>query len=359
MLFLSTGPRGAALTADIQQGSQALTSALELDIDEEMFTVNGTPQFLVFVSYFDAMDVSATNLHSDFAYLRSKGVDGIRIFANWWDVQQDPWDFPDQMTYAPDTLIAANGTLRSASLTKFRAVLDIAKQEGLLVDVTFSPNTVKDCISGTCDSLSFTEYRTAIVSVATNLAAAGSAYKHVLFDLANEYSHNKLIGTNTALTDSQILSIRNGVKGADPHRIVTASLGHPRGANTVAAAETGATKETEAKVDVIAWHENRTEVTHNFWDLVDDAIFAIQGVNPDLPIYLQEPERYRQNNQAWLTKAGFGADVRGAYVNGAAAWCFHNGGSFRMDGSKLQTKLQPEEKAFLTCLNSYVLTGGC
>jgi hypothetical protein len=78
ILFLSTGPRGTALAA-----------TLELGIDEEMFTVNGTPQFLVFVSYFDAMDVSATNLHSDFAYLRSKGVDGVRIFPNWWDVQQD------------------------------------------------------------------------------------------------------------------------------------------------------------------------------------------------------------------------------------------------------------------------------
>jgi hypothetical protein len=339
-ILLSTGPQGTALAAD-----------LELAIDEEMFTVNGTPRFLVFVSYFDAMDVSATNLHSDFAYLRSKGVHGVRIFPNWWDVQQDVWSFPNTTyAHAPDTLIAANGTLRSASLTKFRSVLDIAKQEGLLVDVSFSPETVKDCMSGTCDTLTLTEYRNGIVSVATNLAAAGSAYKHVLFDLANEYNRNGLTVGATPLTDAQILSIRNAVNGVDPYRIVTASIssGIPPG--------TAAAKETAANVDVIAWHEYRDP---GFWNLVDDAIFAIQGVNSDPPIYLQEPERYRPGNQGWLTKAGFGADVRGAYVNGAAAWCFHNGGSFRMDGSNLQAKLQAEEKAFLTCLNSYMTTGGC
>ena len=107
---------------------------------------------------------------------------------------------------------------------------------------------------------------------------------------------------------------------------------------------------------VIAWHEDRNA---SFWDRVDDAIFAIRSVNPDPPIYLQEPERYRQNNSAWLTKAGFGADVRGAYSYQAAARCFHNGGSFRMNGSSLQAKLQAEEKAFLTCLSSYIGTGGC
>jgi hypothetical protein len=338
ILFLSAGPRSAALAV-----------TLELGIDEEMFTVNGTPRFLVFVSYFDAMDVSATNLHSDFAYLRSKGVDGVRIFPNWWNVPGDEWSNPGQdFLPAPDTLIAANGTLRSASLTKFRSVLDIAKQEGLLVDVSFSIETVEDCASGTCDSLSLTEYRTGIASVATNLAAAGSAYKHVLFDLANEYNKNGPVGTT--FTDAQIRSIRDAVKAADPDRIVTASIS--------SGVEPGpaASKATTANLDVIAWHEKRVS---GFWNLVDDAILAIQGVNPDPPIYLQEPERLRQSNQSWLTKAGFGADVRGAYVNGAAAWCFHNGGSHRMDSSNLQAKLQAEEKAFLTCLSSYVLTGGC
>lgn len=30
-----------------------------------------------------------------------------------------------------------------------------------------------------------------------------------------------------------------------------------------------------------------------------------------------------------------------------------------MDGSKLQSKLQPVETTFLSCLTSYVHTGGC
>lgn len=64
-------------------------TTLEIGIDENMFTINGTPTFLVFVSYLDAMDVSSTNLHSDFAYLKSKGVDGVRIMPNWWNVAGD------------------------------------------------------------------------------------------------------------------------------------------------------------------------------------------------------------------------------------------------------------------------------
>lgn len=339
------------------QQEMEVAAALELGIDENMFTVNGTTRFLVFVSYFDAMDVSATNLHSDFAYLRLKGVDGVRIFPNWWDVRQDVWTYPSTTYYfAADTLVAPNGTLRSSSLTKFREVLDIAKQEGLLVDVSFSAESVAECASGNCPAgapdgayLSLTNYRNAVANVAGILAGAGSAYKHVLFDLQNEYNLNGAGGAS-AFTDAQILAIRNAVKAVDPHRIVTASLSSDLTAGLAAA------KETSADVDVIAWHESRGE---GFWNVVDEAVYAIQNVNPDPPIYLQEPQRLRQANQSWLNRQGFGADVRGAYVSGAAAWCFHNGGGFRMDGSKLQSKLQAEEKSFLTCLVSYVYSGSC
>ena len=58
-------------------------TGLELALVENMFSVNEETKFLVFVSYFDAMHVSSGNLHSDFAYLKGKGVDGVRIFPNW------------------------------------------------------------------------------------------------------------------------------------------------------------------------------------------------------------------------------------------------------------------------------------
>lgn len=340
------------------QGSTTVSgfTTFEIGIDENMFTVNGTPQFLVFVSYFDAMDVSSTNLNSDFTYLHGKGVDGIRIFPNWWDVRQDVWTHPtDPYYFDANTLIAQNGTLRSSALTKFLQVLDIAKQHSLLVDVSFSAESVAVCLSGNCTAghpdgsyLSYTNYKNAIATVATTLASYGSAYKHVFFDLQNEYDENGAAGNE--FTNSQILSIRNAVNTADPGRIVTASLSH------TVPASTAASYQLSTNIDAIAWHEDRVQ---SFWTLVDDRLADMQSVNPDPPIYLQEPERLRQSNDDWLTKAGFGADVYSARNNGAAAWCFHTGGSFRMDGLNLQSKLQTEEKSFLTCLNSYVSGGTC
>jgi hypothetical protein len=76
-------------------------TTLEIGINENMFTVNGATKFLVFASYFDAMDVTSTNLHNDFHYLKANHVDGVRILPNWWDVRQDVWgSFP-----LPDILL--------------------------------------------------------------------------------------------------------------------------------------------------------------------------------------------------------------------------------------------------------------
>lgn len=317
-------------------------SVLELGIREENFTVNGTSKFLVFVSYFDALDVSATNLHSDFAYLRQRGVDGIRIFPNWWDVRQDVWSAPSQTYYpAPDTVIAGNGSLRN--WTKFLQVLDIAKEESLLVDVSFSAESVP--------GLNLTNYRNAIANIAGQLASAGSKYKHVLFDIQNEYNKSSN-GPSDAnpMSDSQVRSIRDAIKAKDRNRIVTASI------SSSASASSAGTKAKNANLDSTAYHHDRNP---GYWTRVPNVLSAIQISNPDPPIYLQEPAKLEPGNDDWLNRNGFGADVFNARTYGAAAWCFHNGGSFRMDGSNLQNKLRAEEKAFLSCLRNFIRYGTC
>lgn len=113
----------------------------------------------------------------------------------------------------------------------------------------------------------------------------------------------------------------------------------------------------ELGIDENMFTVNRTTrflVFDSYFDAMD-----VSATNLHSDFAYQEPQRLRQANQSWLNRQGFGADVRGAYVSGAAAWCFHNGGGFRMDGLKLQSKLQAEEKSFLTCLVSYVYSGSC
>jgi hypothetical protein len=171
------------------------------------FTVNGVPKFLVFYSYFDALRASDPTLNSDFAYLKGKGIDGIRILPNWLN-----WGPP--VTPANDTLIDPTGALRPAILTRFLQVLDLAKTHGLLVDVSFTCDTVP--------GLNHNTYKNGIVA-ATN-ALSGDQYRHVLFDLQNESNYLSCGGVGSPTSDAQRLDLRNAVKTADPMRLVTASL---------------------------------------------------------------------------------------------------------------------------------------
>ena len=64
---------------------------------------DGQPSFLVLVSYFDVMRASEAALDRDFAFLKSKGIDGIRVFPLWvYGTQQ-----PDA------TLLDASGRIRA------------------------------------------------------------------------------------------------------------------------------------------------------------------------------------------------------------------------------------------------------
>src|SRR5262245_47926296 len=107
-------------------------------------------------------------LDSDFSFLVSRGIDGVRIFANW-----------------RDTLMDNAGNLRPAELDRLKAILTKAKQHGLLVDLSFSCETVP--------GLDFAHYRDAIGATTNQLA--GDAYRHVFFDLQNESTKNSCRGS--------------------------------------------------------------------------------------------------------------------------------------------------------------------
>ena len=62
--------------------SRSAPPALRLGTSGGAFTVDGAPRFLTFASYFDALD--AGSLDADLDYLAAR-VNGIRIFADWWD----------------------------------------------------------------------------------------------------------------------------------------------------------------------------------------------------------------------------------------------------------------------------------
>jgi hypothetical protein len=95
--------------------------AQKLSIQGDRFAVDGTPKFLTFITYFGAM--GAPNIINDLHLIRSLGFDGIRIWPN--------------LDTGPQ-LMNGDGTLRPDELKRLLSILDQARLEHLVVDVTFT-----------------------------------------------------------------------------------------------------------------------------------------------------------------------------------------------------------------------------
>jgi len=330
-----SGPATSVVRAD----------ALELTIDGRAFKVNGTAKFLVFVSFFDAFDESNTNLASDFSALKSAGVDGIRIFPNWWTLNQP---YPTTFYYAQDTLIDTSGNLRSGTLSKLLDILDIAKNAGLVVDVSFSAESVGYCPGNNCEAfnpniggLTKSELQGALEDLTYTLASYGSAYKHVLFDIQNEA--NEVGPSDGLLSATAVDEITEAIHAIDADRIVTVSWS---GSDSPGDAADFA---VDAEVDVATWHETRQ---YQWWNSTESWVGTMRS-HTSKPVYLQEPEP--SGDSDW-TLAGIEANVQAAKEAGAAAWCFHTRASFYLNGTSLMSSLNSNEQDFLDDLST-VLSG--
>jgi hypothetical protein len=321
---------------------------MELTISGTHFKVDGQTRFLVFISHFDALRESSSNLSSDFRYLKSKGVDGIRIFPNWWRYAGEYDGINSELYFAQDTLIDPSGNLRSGPLTKLLEVLTLAKQWGLIVDLSFSAETVGDCPADNCrkgdswldiSSLDMAEFRSGLAALATVLSNGGSAYKHVFFDIQNESDKNTNGPTNKRPLINYVTAVKNAVlaiHGIDPHIIVTASVS---GDTLTSATKTFA---SGSSLDLIAWHEKRRS---SWWSYTTTRVGEL--LSAGVPVYLQEPEPFGDDD--W-TLAGIKQNVSAAYSSGAAAWCFHTRSGFHLSDAGLESHLATAEKSFLDAL---------
>jgi hypothetical protein len=149
---------------------------------------------------------------------------------------------------AQDTLFDKDGHLRSATLNKLLDILDAAKDHGLIVDLTFTAETVVDCPADNCTSgtsaLSFAEYKSALQAITTQLANGGSAYKHVMFDLQNEVDKTSNGPYDRDMDADDIDELAEAVHAIDPGRIVFASL------QSTVSPSTAATFANNAETDV-------------------------------------------------------------------------------------------------------------
>ena len=151
------------------------------------FSVNEERKFLVFVSYFDALDVGYPEFSADLQYLKDRGVHGVRIFPNWWHAPHLYSAGP--LKYAQDTLFDPSGNLRPLYRDHLYEYLNRAKQAGMVVDLSFSPETVSSNFdTGGPDNLTWEEYKNGLRQITVALRDRGD--RHVMFDIANEANIN-------------------------------------------------------------------------------------------------------------------------------------------------------------------------
>ncbi len=328
-------------------GARAGAPALRLGTNGVRFTVDGTPRFLTFVSYFDAMDAVA--LDADLAGL-ARSVDGVRIFANWWDLG----DARCRYRFSNRTLFERRGDgtigVRPDRLVRLRHVLSRARHHGLIVDLTFAADPVQGASQLTpnadgliCPPADFTN----IVNWAGIAAAMGETtralatpeYAHVFFDLQNEAGHNY----NRA-SDDDLRRLVDAVRARDPRRLISVSMFNP-------GADRQARLVARLRLSMLNFHD---VPRGKGWGARTDSHVArfraaLTRAGLDVPIYAGEPDPGAYDGGV----EEFRRAVTGARSAGAAAWTLHTRAAYDLRTASLDTRLDPLTRRVLDGLRSW------
>jgi hypothetical protein len=308
----------------ILSAAAVASAAPRLGIDGARFTVDGAPRFLVFVSYFDGVRRVHGGIEPDLDYLKTR-VDGIRVFPNWWDYVCPPRS-------GGDTLFDLKGEIRPAVWQALDTLLTAAGARGLIVDLSFSRESVTDNGSPR-RPLDADAYQRALTSLVGSTSYLKGRHPHVLIDVQNEWP----IHSDRARIEALLKALR----AADPERVLVASssgggyaavgLGLPRMA--------------------AAYHDPR----ERNWYGADTARRIVAAVRTSLgkavqPVYLQEPMPWgtvcpRQDNDP--DPAHFTAALANARSAGAAAWTLHTRVTFDLKSRSLVSKLNEPAAAGL------------
>lgn len=310
--------------------------APELGIDGLRFTVDGRPRFLIVVSYFDALRASDAVLDADFAWLRRHGIDGVRIFPNWWRCAAvgECGGHPGQ-----DTLMTApDGRLRPDRLARLQQVLAKAGQHGLIVDLSFARETVRGPNGG---MLAAAPYTDALASALQALAPA----PHVMIDLQNEVYQNRLFADGAAEDAPKVAALARRLDTGK--RIVFVSSNAGEAERYAYCGVAGACPAGRAPLDVLAVHDAREANWHDRTPAVVRELVAMATRRGPRPIYLQEPMPWQDEGQPDRLERFLDAAAR-ARRAGAGAWTFHTRSAFILrDGRSMQAQMSEDERRFV------------
>ncbi|HUU36322.1 MAG TPA: hypothetical protein VMW48_19795 [Vicinamibacterales bacterium] len=341
--------------------------AMVLGRQNSTFTVDGVPTFLVFISYFGALRPTGvdpdpnstasnsitnlwaphkTSLATEFAHLHAKGVNGIRIFPNWW------WSLGSGCTATvadQHAVIRRDGSINLAAGLRMLEVIELARRHQLVVDVSW---TIEGAAPVVATALSKSAYASALHTITTFMAGG---YRNALFDLENEYNNGPICPgyptVKPSFSRADLVSAVRHIKSADPARIMTASptvfTGNSCGIGVQQTIDDVASYVDDAHaagMDVFAVHDQRC-YSPTWYGQTQAFVQKVREIT-SLPVYLQEPDRWVSDSP--LTSSDFLTAVQGAVNGGAAAWTFHTEATFKLNAQGWQPLLnQPVEFDFL------------
>jgi hypothetical protein len=338
--------RFAALVLATVAAAPAVSDPPALGMRGAAFTVDGTPRFLLLVSYFDALRASDATLTADFSWLRRHGIDGVRIFPNWWRCAAER-----QCGGNPgaDTLFAPDGRVRPASLGRLRRVLAIAGAHGLVVDVSFARETVLDVRKQPMAAPAYAD------AIARTLEALGASAPHVMVDLQNETDQNPVFARDPAADAEGIGRLTKRL--ATGKRILFASTIEGHAGLMLSCGRAAGCGADGRPPDVIAVHDPRVP---NWWTRTTEAVEKLRALTASSdarPIYLQEPQAWQDEAPAERRTRFLEAAAR-ARRAGAAAWTFHTRSAFVLrEGRSLTAQLDADERAAIEGLRAAVDAG--
>jgi hypothetical protein len=304
----------AALACSAQGAAPALA------VHNDHFHVDGRPRFLVFLSYFDGVRRQRSGgADADFAYLAGK-VDGIRVFPNWWR-------YGCARSESVESLIGMDGGIQAEVWQHTASLLDAAARRGLLVDLSFSRETITDNGSPP-QTLSPDKYERAMATLIGSTDYLKGRFPHVLVDVQNEWPRF----TDAPTIERLLRTLRDG----DPSRILAAS----------SSGDAYAPVGTMLPNMVAAYHDPRVEGWFEA-ATIGRAVEQIRTVTT-APIYFQEPMPWTRLCPGQVrdqVPSHFAAAAANAKAKGAAAWTFHTRLTFDLTGGDLKTLLTAPAEA--------------
>ena len=323
----------ALASAQALSSAQALASAQALSIRSfgvsgDRFTINGTPTFLIGVSYFDATGWKTSDLDG----FASRGINLIRIWLEDWSPGGNRFLDPD------------GNIIDASSLVN---LVRAAAARGIVVDATIL------------------DWESAPVS-GNPQAAVGNAVDllknepNVLFDLANEHNY----GSGVYASHGLMRSLADIARSRNPGVILTVSecCGHySQDASNPNALDVGNVdgELNVVGVDLLAPHFWRDPLWYARTGARVSALKATAAsLGRNVPVYLQEDAR-RRHTGLNPSRGEFFQAVTEAYQAGAAGWVFHTDAGFDLQGTRtFFGNLDSEELAVVDGLASAVFGGG-